>query len=151
MRDEVKAFGYRALAGALDGNDARVGPETARHERQERRFPGAVAACDHQRLARGEIERQSIEDEAAGAAAGEILDGDPHQPRPLTFPYPRTVQNRVAGRCEMIYRALQGCAARQGVQSASRAITRPGTPGAARANQRIGRTNLFAPADEDSP
>jgi aconitate hydratase len=51
----------------------------------------------------------------------------------------------------MIYSTL-GCAARQGVQSASRAPPHPGAPGAARAHRAIGRTNRsFETAREDQP
>ena len=49
-------------------------------------FPAPLRPRDEQRLRVGEGERQAVEDETAGAAAGEVLDGDPHPRAILCLP-----------------------------------------------------------------
>ncbi len=84
----------------------------------------------------GERERQVLEDEPPGAAAGEVLDGDPHPGGPLRQAQIATVRTRVAGAFEMIYTA-PGCAARYTASKPSRAHSNVRAPPGRRAHSAL--------------
>ncbi len=78
VADEVEAFRQRPLSGPLPADRAGLDREPAGEDAEQRRLAGAVAAGDKERLPLAKGKRNSFEDAAARAAAGEVVDDQTH-------------------------------------------------------------------------
>ena len=83
VADGMEMLGEAVFAETVGRDRPGIRPEAAGEERQQRGLAGPVPSGDDERFAGRQGERQIREDEAARAAAGKILDDDPHRPATL--------------------------------------------------------------------